>query len=264
MGDIICISSNKGGVAKTTTAINLAADYSRRGFRTLLIDMDPQCSVNEYLGISIRHNDPSVINALKNPYTGIPVYRIRPNLDICPCSEEGNNAEEMFHSRDDKFFLLRNAINGVRLVYDKIVVDTPPYLGILTTNALFAADYLLMPMEPALSAYKGIERIGNLQTEIRKYGWNIAALGVVLTKFDRLTISREVEEMVAKRESPDSQGTLNFLFHTKIRSYKVYRESACLGKDIFSYALESNAALDSAALTDEIEDRIKKWQNWRR
>lgn len=262
--EVITIAVNKGGVSKSTSAVNLAYDYSvLRHMKTLLIDMDPQGSVSDYLGIQMRDGSPTIFEALQG-IEPLPIYELSENLSLVPSSPLMNNIDDCLYSTPGKFMSLAKLLDGVKNSFQRIIVDTPPHLGLATTQALFASDYLVIPSEPSFAAWKGVRTMKAYCEEINNNGGHVAFLGMFFTKFERLTICREVAELIERRESPDAYGEIKYLFRTKIRAYKHYKESSNCGQSIFLYAPESKAAMDSAALTDEIELRIIQYKAWKK
>lgn len=184
----IAIANQKGGVGKTTTAINIATAVAATGWRTLLVDMDPQGNASTGLGISSHDRDYSTYDLLMGEGTAaqcIQGTRI-PKLDILPATQDLSGAEVELVSEADRIERLKNGLAEVNGAYDVCFIDCPPSLGLLTLNALSAADSLLVPLQCEFFALEGLSQL--LQTVERvQQGINpsLKIIGVTLTMFDR-------------------------------------------------------------------------------
>ena len=199
---IICISNQKGGVGKTTTAVSLAAGLARRGRRVLLVDLDIQGSASAALGVSVPEGEPSVAEVLVADRAMADV--IRPtgtdDLFIAPSGELLATVDLQLASAMAREFVLERALRPVRGQYDDIVIDTAPYLGLLTINALAASDYVLVPVSceylPILGLKLFTETLGKIRARL---GVQTEVLGYLLTMYDRRErITTEVEAILRR------------------------------------------------------------------
>ncbi len=200
MSKIIVIANQKGGVGKTTTAINLSASVAAAEFKTLLIDIDPQA--NSTSGIGIENQSLSVYQALigiENVENCI-INTYMPHLDILPSTIDLVGAEVEMVSMENREYLLKHALKSIVSMYDYIFIDCPPSLGLLTLNALTCADSVLIPVQCEYFALEGLGQLLNTINIVKKNLNNDLAIeGVVLTMFDtRLRLSHQVVEEVKK------------------------------------------------------------------
>lgn len=250
MAKTIVIANQKGGVGKTTTAINLSSSVAAAEFRTLLIDIDPQA--NSTSGLGIENNDLSVYqvlvgieqveNCIQNTYM--------PFLDILPSNINLVGAEVEMVSLDSREFLLKNALKSVQNNYDFIFIDCPPSLGLLTLNALSSANSVLIPVQCEYFALEGLGQLLNTINIVKKsLNEELAVEGVVLTMFDtRLRLSHQVVEEVKKYFGNKVYDTI---IHRNVR----LSEAPSHSKPVILYDASSIGAQNYISLASELIQR---------
>lgn len=247
---ILAFCHIKGGVGKTTGAINVATCLARFGYKTLLLDMDPQSSASEVF-LDMTQSEKTLYDVL---YEDTPISEvIRPvseNLDLAPSSIDMAMLENRLRERVDGYHTLQVALEGHP--YECIVIDTPPSIGVLTSNALIAANYLIIPVQAGYFALKGIENIMQTYHTIRqRANPNLTLLGVLITMIDeRLTFAKDIRADVA-----DLFG--DTMFRTMIHRTVRLEESPAYGKNIFDHAPRSRGSEEFTKLTQEIIDRCR-------
>ncbi|MCA1573218.1 MAG: ParA family protein [Acidobacteria bacterium] len=250
---LIAIANQKGGVGKTTTAINLAAAFARHGKRTLLLDLDPQANS------SISFLDPLTVerSAYELMMDGeAPVeqsiYRTPvENLDLVPARISLAKLESKLIGDFDAPFRLKDRLEPFKKEYSVIVIDTPPTLGLITVNALVAASHVLVPIQ---SSYFALEGTDDLLETIEKVkarpNPKLELLGVLVTLHDkRTTLAREVHEQIRRVFGAK-------LFETVITKSVRLEESPAYKESIFSFAPNSSGAMEYARLCEEVLSRV--------
>ena len=200
MARIVAIANQKGGVGKTTTAVNLAAGVALLGKRVLLVDMDPQGNATSGLGIDPRSLKTTVYNCLVNYVKfqdAVQVTEVN-GLSLLPANADLSGAEIELVNVEEREKLLRHFLRDVDQLFDVIFLDCPPTLGILTVNALVAARTILVPVQCEYYAMEGLSRlVGNIDRVRQSFNPDLELEGIVLTMFDaRNTLARQVVEQV--------------------------------------------------------------------
>ena len=252
---IIAITNQKGGVGKTTTAINLSAALAGKSLRTLLVDLDPQAN-SSLSFVDIHDLEGSMYDVLADSSVGIadiivPAEKV-PNLDIAPSHISLAKLEGALVGQFDSHFRLKDALAKVSRKYDYIVLDTPPTLGIITVNALVASGHAIVPIQSSYYALEGTDDLLETIDRIKKRGGNprLQILGVLITLHDRRTllgrdIQKEIEKVFGEK-----------LFNTVITKSVRLEESPAYREPIFSFAPRSASAYQYYALAEEVLSRV--------
>ncbi len=202
MGKIIAVTNQKGGVGKTTTAVNTSAGIAKLGYRVLLIDTDPQGNATSGVGVdkrSVKYSSYSIMVDEVRAEDAV-VHTEFENLDVIPSSIELAAAELELADFEHREARLKNALAAVKPEYDYILIDCPPSLGLITTNALCASDTILVPIQPEYYALEGLSQlIATVRLVKRKYNPYLEIEGVLLTMYDgRLNLTQQVVQEVKK------------------------------------------------------------------
>lgn len=247
--NIICFANQKGGVGKTTSAVNIAACIARNGKRVLFVDSDPQGNATSGLGIKKRNISASVYDLLtgRNSWDKIAMPTSVKGLYIIPSSMNLAGAELELVDEDDRVYKLKKALSSAEDAFDYIIIDCPPSLGLLTINALTAAKFVIIPV---LCEYYSLEGLSQLTATIKQikrlYNENIELLGVMINMYDgRLNLTVAVLEEIKKYFADK-------IFKTPIpRSVKI-SEAPSYGMAITDYDRNGKGTIAYSALAVEV------------
>lgn len=254
MGKILAVANQKGGVGKTTTTINLGVALARLGAKVLLVDFDPQGALSVGLGLSNPNSlDATVYNLLLDPKTTLDDVRCNSQvegLDIVPANIDLSAAEIVLVSEVAREQLLGRRLEEARKAYNYILIDCPPSLGLLTVNALTAADGVVIPVECEFFALRGMALLIETIEKVReRLNSRLEITGIVATMFDARTIhGREVLSRIG-------DGFESKLFKTVIHKTIKFAEAPVVGKSILDYAPRSAGAQEYRDLAREVVSR---------
>ena len=249
---IVAIANQKGGVGKTTTAINLAAALALRGKSTLLIDLDPQG--NSTLSFIDRQDiSRTIYDAIVDPacpMSDVIMPSSQEHLSVAPARIALAKLESRLVGEIDAHFRLKDRLSSLNKEFPNIVIDCPPTLGLLTVNALVAATHLLIPIQASYFALEGTDDLLETIEKVRgRANPNLRILGVLITMMDKRTsIARDIRRQIRKVFGQK-------VFRTVISKNVRLEESPAYRESIFSFAPDSKGAADYYSLCEEVMDR---------
>jgi len=250
---VISVTNQKGGVGKTTTAINLAYFLAKNGKKTLLVDFDPQGNATSGLGIDKQKLEASLVDVMMEMVTIDRIIQKTPykNLFVAPTTAQLANTEVQLAQADKRFTRLKAAIDSLGNEYDVVIIDSPPSLSLLTVNGLIAARYVLLPVQAEFYALEGLSQLLESMKLVRKaMNPSLDLLGVLPTMLDsRTTLSNQVHEEI-KRHFPGK------VFSSVIPRNIRLAEAPSHGLPIGVYDKFSKGSRAYKALAKEVEERI--------
>ncbi len=250
MAIVISLLNHKGGVGKTTSAINIGAGLVELGKKVLLLDLDPQANLSLSLGIPRQKY--TIYESIRGE-SELQPYHVKANLDVITSSLDLSGAELELINEAGREYILRELFQPLQDEYDFIIIDCPPSLGLLTLNALTSSRYVIIPLQTQFLALQGLAKIKQVIDKVKfRLNKNLDIGGVVATMYDaRKVLNRDVVETIHKFFGEK-------VFKTYIRDNVALAEAPAQRKDIFSYSPSSPGANDYLELCKEILDRTNK------
>jgi chromosome partitioning protein len=249
MGKIIAIANQKGGVGKTTTTVNLAASLGVLEKKILLIDADPQANASSGLGIDIEAVKTGTYQILEHTISAKEAIQptTSPNVDIIPAHIDLVAIEIELVDKEDREYMLKKSLDEIKDLYDYILIDCAPSLGLITLNALTAADSVIIPIQCEYFALEGLGKLLNTIKSVQKiHNPNLDIEGLLLTMFDsRLRLSNQVVEEVRKHFN-------EMVFATIIQRNTRLGEAPSYGESIIAYDATSKGAQNYISLANEV------------
>jgi chromosome partitioning protein len=253
--EVIVLANQKGGVAKTTTTLNLGVAFAERGYRVLLIDLDPQGNLTMSQGLNPDVIERSMFDVLVHRLPIEHVIESR-EVDLAVSSIDLAGADMALSSQIGRERALEKAIRTVKERYDYIFVDTPPSLGLLTINAFVAASGVIVPVQTEYLSLRGLAQLQNTLAMVREnLNPSVDVIGILPTMYDRrLTHSREADEILR-----ESFGSL--VYNTRIRKTVRFAEAPVKGSSVLAYEPDGEAAALYRDLAKEVLDGQKSRQH---
>lgn len=254
MCKVIAVANNKGGVGKTTTVAALAYAWCEKGYKVLLVDLDSQANLT--LITSPTPLD-EIEHTIKDPIVyevESPVIHIRKNLDLIPCNLDFSSFERDVAGLSCQEFLVSDVLNKLKPNYDVIIIDCPPALGLVTYNALVAADYLVMTASADSLSYAGMLMVAGLAKKIRenpRLNPNLKTSAVIITKYKANKLTKTFVEKIRSEIGPA-------LIEPLIREATKIQQATTFHQSIFDYDPEGNATSDYLEVANALEARILK------
>ena len=254
MGKIIAIANQKGGVGKTTTSVNLAASLGVLEKKVLLIDADPQANATSGLGIEVNSSTKGTYQLLEHSVAAedVIVATKSPNVEIIPAHIDLVAIEIELVDKIDRESMLKKAISALKKDYDYILIDCAPSLGLITMNALTAADSVMIPIQCEYFALEGLGKLLNTIKSVQKiHNEDLDIEGLLLTMYDsRLRLSNQVVEEVKKHFD-------GMVFETIIQRNVRLGEAPSHGESIISYDAGSKGANNYLSLANELIEKYE-------
>jgi chromosome partitioning protein len=253
---VIAVVNLKGGVGKTTTVVNLAGILADKGYKVLVVDTDPQGNATIGLGVDIFELDATIRNVLveDTPLSKV-IKTVRPNIDLVPSNMELAFAETRLYERYRREDRLKMALAEVKSVYDFVLIDCPPNMGVFVINGIAAARYVLIPMSTDFYSMVGVRLLLQFLTKTKKdVNPQLQILGILATRYDGRT--RHAQEVLA--ETRESLGGKVKVFGTVIRETVKIKEQPIAGKTITEYSASSLGAEDYQNFAKELLHEFAK------
>jgi chromosome partitioning protein len=249
--EVIALANQKGGVAKTTTTLNLGVAFAEKGYRVLLVDLDPQGNLTMSQGMNPDTIERSMYDVLVNRMPIDQVIESR-EVDVAVSSIDLAGADMALSSQIGRERALEKAVRTVRDRYDYILIDTPPSLGLLTINAFVASTGVIVPVQTEYLSLRGLAQLENTLAMVREnLNPAVAIIGIVPTMYDRrLTHSREADEILRENFG-------DLVYNTRIRKTIRFAEAPVKGSSVLGYEPEGEAAEMYRDLAKEVLDGKK-------
>lgn len=244
MGKVIAIANHKGGVGKTTSVASIGAVLSRKGYRTLLVDLDAQANLTGSLS-DTDEQQRTIYEALRER-EGLPVVEISEGLSIVPSSLDLAGIELELSSSMSREFALKDVLEPVAGEYDYILLDCPPSLGLLTVNAFVASDEIIIPLTAEALPFQGLTMIGKIIGMVQKrLNTSLRLSGILFTRWEGRKLNKLVEEAVRGKYG-------DIVYNSRVRTNIALAEAPLSKLDILSYNDKSNGAQDYIEVADEL------------
>lgn len=255
----IAVINQKGGVGKTTTAVNLSSALAEAGRKVWLIDLDPQAHASLHLGVAMVGDEPTIYEVMTGTAGLNEVnYQVDKNLWLCPSHIDLAAAEMELAGEVGREIILRDAMQEMDQDFDYVILDCPPSLGILTLNALTTADEVFLPLQPHFLALHGLSKLlKTIELVARRLNDRLVLSSVLYCMYDSGTrlaaeVISDVEQFLTEERNTDSVWSNATSFDTRIRRNIRLAEAPSYGQSIFQYSPDSNGAQDYQSLAMEV------------